>query len=76
MLFNEGGADCPPIVCGCCRACIFSLLFNEGGADCPPIELLKRAILGQFRFFNEGGADCPPIAPQVAGEYSFGVLLQ
>ena len=39
--FNEGGADCPPIVSPLKRKHLHMITFNEGGADCPPIvELL------------------------------------
>ena len=37
--FNEGGADCPPIVFTVIAAVRASARFNEGGADCPPIGI-------------------------------------
>ena len=38
LCFNEGGADCPPIVKTKTQNKQNNKSFNEGGADCPPID--------------------------------------
>ena len=36
VVFNEGGADCPPKPSSTSSFSLQLDVFNEGGADCPP----------------------------------------
>ena len=59
MCFNEGGADCPPIVHDTRGGSFARTRFNEGGADCPPIAEELKVVPGLSHASMKGGRTAP-----------------